>query len=109
MILQLQIIVLLISLAHGQPDEPFPGANQPCYDTENNDVQGFCEHTECCAYDYYISNLCPSYPNSVKCCYSVNSCSTSEGCDADVCLDRVKELACEVRSQLLHAQVVHCH
>ena len=108
---------LLLSVSQGSSLE-FPGGmdggNQPCYDTEQDGVtvgerpfltisrlllsvchflQGWCEHTACCAYDYYISDLCPNYPNNVKCCYSHNECAAE--CTNPVS-STVQRLACDI-------------
>ncbi len=71
--------------------------NEPCFDTTLDGTQGWCEHTDCCEYDYYVSDACPHYPEQVKCCYSRNACSVTEGCAVeDACLDEVQSLACEI-------------
>ncbi|RNA30760.1 UPF0748 yngK [Brachionus plicatilis] len=54
---------------------------EPC-DTTAHPTYGYgkCVHTSRCPYSLYISNLCPSFPNEVKCCYSTptDDCSNYE-------------------------------
>eukprot|EP00095_Tigriopus_kingsejongensis_P009371 maker-scaffold732_size105256-snap-gene-0.15 protein:Tk09371 transcript:maker-scaffold732_size105256-snap-gene-0.15-mRNA-1 annotation:"hypothetical protein DAPPUDRAFT_226094" len=83
-------------------DPPFPGASQPCYDVETDGVQGFCEHTDCCAYDYYESGLCPNYPGQVKCCYSKNECA--EACTG-TCNAESQQIACQILALYEQGQI----
>ncbi len=72
--------VLLSKLVLAQNlSPPFEGAQEPCYDTAADGVQGWCEHSDCCAYDYYISDLCPDYPLNVipiiSCIFPCHACN----------------------------------
>ena len=81
LLLTLALLALSVS-AQVDLEEPFPGALEACYDTYVDDdtddgyTQGFCEHYDCCAYDYYVTepdNLCPDYPGTVR--YFVARCN----------------------------------
>lgn len=109
------LVVLAATTADPDPYFPggVPGGNQPCYDTDVEGTQGWCEHTDCCQYDFYVSELCPNYPNQVrrrtcgkkrvslygchytqvKCCYSTNECAAE--CTAP-CGHVVQDLACKI-------------
>ena len=63
---RLIIFAVLVIAVSVEAADPFPGASQPCYDTESGGKQGWCEHDNCCEGSLYISNLCPDYPNQVK-------------------------------------------
>ncbi len=63
--MKVSICVFLASVALSRAQVDFDGT-QPCYDTEVDGVTGWCEHEDCCAYDYVVSDLCPNYPANVK-------------------------------------------
>jgi len=89
-------ILQLVAALQIDLDPPFPGADQPCYQEERQDVQGFCETESCCDYDFVISGLCPNYPANVKCCFSSNTCGKE--CRGGGCGSRAQELACSLLS-----------
>ncbi|TRY71949.1 hypothetical protein TCAL_03932 [Tigriopus californicus] len=87
-------LFLLASLAACQLQPPFLGASQPCYETEQDGVQGWCEHKGCCAGGNFVSGLCPNYPDQVGCCYSSNECGAE--CTETCTDDGHQDLACEL-------------
>ncbi len=118
--MKVYICVFLASVALSRAQVDFDGT-QPCYDTEVDGVTGWCEHEDCCAYDYVVSDLCPNYPANVKenltnlksptncklffdmffslqvkCCYSHNTCATTWGCDQIECPEEAARVACEI-------------
>lgn len=86
--------VLLLSCLVAVAQAIFPGGTQACYTTPSNGkAGGVCLHVDCCANALYTSNLCASYPNDFKCCYSSNKCGSSCG----TCSDSVaKNNACNL-------------
>lgn len=83
----------------------FPGGDQPCYTTASNGkTGGVCMQQSCCTGGLYVSNLCPDYGSSVKCCYSDNSCSTACGKTAE---DRPTNGF--LRAEIMVAVLCQCH
>ncbi|XP_013792255.1 peptidoglycan-recognition protein SC2-like [Limulus polyphemus] len=55
----------------------------PCKDEIRSGQSGVCMETGCCDGGNYVSGYCPTQPNNVKCCFSRNTCSSSDqkACD----------------------------
>ncbi|XP_076341668.1 peptidoglycan-recognition protein SC2-like [Tachypleus tridentatus] len=55
----------------------------PCKDKVRNGRAGVCMKTVCCDRGNYVSGLCPTQPNNIKCCFGRNTCSSSNQKDCN--------------------------